>query len=373
MTAVTFTTLDIDEDKAVKIVEREVTGSSYNPQGSVVGYGRDEATLNPSGSMVDACEIMALCNDSRLIGSDSIVDDSDKAPAAQYTIEGEPTEAALLCLVEKLGPEYNSEPDTTTPASTLASQNYNYFANRWDRYATLEFDRRRKSMGVLITNQGEDLDSVSKLLVKGAPGMLIQRCTHVKLRDGNIIPMSTQIRDQIDDTIGSIGDRALRCIGLALKDGKYLQPNLLKENQDYDNVLKDSSKFADIETGLTWVGMVGIKDPPRAGVLESIDLCKKAGIRVIMITGDAKATAVAIAKDVRIFHNDVSEANNSMKAYEGREFFALPESQQLEVLKADNLVICRAEPADKQRLVKMLQSLDEIPAMTGKLYAFHLL
>ena len=222
-------------------------------------------------------------------------------------------------------------------------------------------------MGVLITNQGEDLDSVSKLLVKGAPGMLIQRCTHVKLRDGTIIPMSSQIRDQIDDTIGSIGDRALRCIGLALKDGKYLQPNLLKENQDYDNVLKDPSKFADIETGLTWVGMVGIKDPPRAGVLESIDLCKKAGIRVIMITGDAKATAVAIAKDVRIFHNDVSEANNSMKAYEGREFFALPESQQLEELKADNLVICRAEPADKQRLVKMLQSLDEIPAMTGKL------
>ena len=270
-------------------------------------------------------------------------------------------------MVEKLGPEDNSESDSRTPASTLASQNYNYFANRWDRYATLEFDRRRKSMGVLITNQGEDLDSVSKLLVKGAPGMLIQRCTHVKLRDGTIIPMSSQIRDQIDDTIGSIGDRALRCIGLALKDGKYLQPNLLKENQDYDNVLKDPSKFADIETGLTWVGMVGIKDPPRAGVLESIDLCKKAGIRVIMITGDAKATAVAIAKDVRIFHNDVSEANNSMKAYEGREFFALPESQQLEELKADNLVICRAEPADKQRLVKMLQSLDEIPAMTGKI------
>jgi Ca2+-transporting ATPase len=83
-----------------------------------------------------------------------------------------------------------------------------------------------------------------------------------------------------------------------------------------------------------------------------------------MITGDAKATAVAIAKDVRIFKE--SDSSPDERAYEGREFFALPEAKQIEILASGNLVICRAEPSDKQTLVRMLQSqLGEIPAMTG--------
>ena len=71
----------------------------------------------------------------------------------------------------------------------------------------------------------------------------------------------------------------------------------------------------------------------------------------------------AIAKDVNIFDSEAS--NDSLKAFEGREFFLKPEEEQLEILKEDNIVFCRAEPADKQRLVMMLQSLGEIPAMTG--------
>ena len=371
MTAVLFVSLEntTGNEEAMQVVEHEVTGSSYNPVGSVVGFDRKEAVQNnpSSGMITDACGIMALCNDARLIGNDGFTDDkSGEGSMAQYTIEGEPTEAALLCLVEKLGPKDNSGLDAKP--STIASQNYQFYANRWDRYATLEFDRQRKSMSVLAK---EREGSETKLFVKGAPAMLLRRCTHVKLRDGHIVPISLEVRNQIEDTIGSIGARALRCIGLAMKDGNSLDPNLLKENQQYNEVLKDSSKFVDIETGLTFVGLVAIRDPPRPGVSESIDVCKQAGIRVIMITGDAKATAVAIAKDVHIFHDEndgdnLSSSADDTKAFEGREFFALPESQQLEVLKADNLVICRAEPADKQRLVKMLQSLGEIPAMTGK-------
>ena len=114
--------------------------------------------------------------------------------------------------------------------------------------------------------------------------------------------------------------------------------------------------------GLTLVGIVGIKDPARPEVADSIKECTRAGIRVMMITGDAKDTAVAIAKDVCIFPK---ESDKPLKAFEGREFFRKPEKEQLEILKEDNIVFCRAEPADKQKLVKMLQSLNEIPAMTG--------
>ena len=127
MTAVLFVSLETTgAEEAIRIIEHEVTGSSYNPVGSVVGFDRDEAIQhNPSGMITDACDIMALCNDARLIGNDGFTDDdeSKEASVAQYTIEGEPTEAALLCLVEKLGPKDNS--DLESKPSVLASKTTN--------------------------------------------------------------------------------------------------------------------------------------------------------------------------------------------------------------------------------------------------------
>jgi len=285
MTAVLFVSLEAVGGEEIRIVEHEVTGSSYNPIGSVVGIDREEIIRNCNGSIADAVNIMVLCNDARLIGNDDSVEHVEKASGSQgvpreadmapYTIEGEPTEAALLCLVEKLGPRDNAETDSTP--STIASQNCRHFANRWDRYATLEFDRKRKSMGVLVKEQkGDDR---SKLFVKGAPGILLERCTHVKLRDGKIVPISPEVRDQIEATVESIGGRALRIIGLASKDGESLDAELLRENGQYNEILKDSNKFATIETGLTLVGLVAIRDPPRPGVSKAIDSCKLAGIR----------------------------------------------------------------------------------------------
>ena len=103
MTAVSFVFLESDnDDDEVKVVEHEVTGSSYSPIGSVIGFNRNEAIEHPSGAVSDSCDIMVLCNDARLIGNDDTSENVDReaTPNAQYTIEGEPTEAALLCLVE---------------------------------------------------------------------------------------------------------------------------------------------------------------------------------------------------------------------------------------------------------------------------------
>ena len=110
--------------------------------------------------------------------------------------------------------------------------------------------------------------------------------------------------------------------------------------------------------------MVGIKDPARPEVAESINKCHDAGIRVIMITGDARDTAVAIARDVNILPPLAS--GQKVKAFEGREFFEKKESEQLQLLASPgNMIFCRADPSDKQQLIKMLQSLGEISAMTG--------
>jgi Ca2+-transporting ATPase len=160
--------------------------------------------------------------------------------------------------------------------------------------------------------------------------------------------------------------RPLRCIALAVKETQQLERSLRHfdgENVSSQPLLCDPKNYADIESGLTLVGVVGIKDPARPEVADSIIECSNAGIRVIMITGDARDTAIAIAKDVNIFDKDADQ--ESLKAFEGREFFLLSEEDQLDVLKSDNIVFCRAQPSDKQKLVKMLQKLGEITAMTG--------
>jgi Ca2+-transporting ATPase len=129
-------------------------------------------------------------------------------------------------------------------------------------------------------------------------------------------------------------------------------------------LLSNPQNYASIESGLTWVGLVGIKDPARPEVAESIKKCHDAGVRVIMITGDARDTAVAIARDVNIL--PPASLGEQIKAYEGREFFEKPESEQLQLLAPPgNMIFCRAEPSDKQKLIKMLQSMGEISAMTG--------
>lgn len=150
MTAVMFVTMEANTDKGIQIIEHDVTGSSYMPIGSVIGIKREETVRNKDGAIADACTIMAHCNDARLIGNDGAIEVEGKtkdapkdATIVQYAIEGEPTEASLLCLLEKLGPREIAEESESIP-SILASLNYKHFVTGSDRYATLEFDRQRK-------------------------------------------------------------------------------------------------------------------------------------------------------------------------------------------------------------------------------------
>ncbi|MEQ2158263.1 Sarcoplasmic/endoplasmic reticulum calcium ATPase 2, partial [Goodea atripinnis] len=187
----------------------------------------------------------------------------------------------------------------------------------------------------------------------GAPEGVIDRCTHIRV-GSNKVPMTPGIKEKIMSVIREYGTGrdTLRCLALATRDNPV--------NKD-DLVLEDSSRFVEYETDLTFVGCVGMLDPPRAEVAASIRLCRLAGIRVIMITGDNKGTAVAICRRIGIFGE---EDDVSSMAFTGREFDDLsPAAQRDAVVKAR--CFARVEPAHKSKIVEYLQSYDEITAMTG--------
>uniref|UniRef100_A0A674N3M6 P-type Ca(2+) transporter n=1 Tax=Takifugu rubripes TaxID=31033 RepID=A0A674N3M6_TAKRU len=216
---------------------------------------------------------------------------------------------------------------------------------------TLEFSRDRKSMSVYCTST--KLGSQSKMFVKGAPESVIERCQYLRVGKAKVM-MTPGMRDQLMSKIREwgTGRDTLRCLALATHDNP---PR--KEDMDLEN----SSKFVQYELGLTFVGCVGMLDPPRKEVIGSVKLCSEAGIRVIMITGDNKGTAVAICKRIGIFGEDDDVTG---KAYTGREFDDLPADSQREAVKRARC-FARVEPAHKSKIVAYLQSFEEITAMTG--------
>jgi Ca2+-transporting ATPase len=372
MTAVSLVMLE----KKDGVVELPVDGISYSPFGRVKGIDKHvEIEQNPKGSAADIAAVAALCNDASIIGNDEAFKNTSEGGNKKlasverlYDRTGEPTEAALCILAEKLGGMAKmgeaAEPSTMVP-STVASLNVDEWRISHPRKATLEFNRDRKSMSVLA-DFGTGVKIENRLLVKGAANMVLDRCTHVKYRDGTVAKLTGPLKRSIEAKITDLATRPLRCLALAVKEGNELERSLQHfdgHDAAHNPLLRDPAKYKDIESGLTLVGIVGIKDPARPEVADSIRECSQAGIRVMMITGDARDTAIAIAKDVNIFDKDADPS--TLKAFEGREFFLKTDEEQLEILKKDNIVFCRAQPADKQKLVKMLQQLGEIPAMTG--------
>lgn len=397
MTAVSLVLLEHNSTGNPVIQEHSIDGVSYSPVGEVEGITYNtEVREHPLGAVADVAAISALCNDAKVVGIDSnderedekVVDAAGNTKKATttslanknkkkkktsdtekpYQRIGEPTEAALCVLAEKLGGMSHflegghldrKGLHLNVPPSVLASANVDSWRESHPRLATLEFSRDRKSMSVLCDFQKGYYPSTTdlragvksrkagnRLLVKGAPNLLLERCTHVKFRDGTVSKLTADLRRSLEEKIASMAARPLRCLALAVKDYGDLDESLKdfhpQDERDIGKhpLLYDPSNYKNIESGLTFVGVVGIKDPARPEVAESIKQCTKAGIRVMMITGDAIDTAVAIAKDVHIFPSESD--GKPLKAFQGREFFQKPLREQLEILKEDNIVFCRA-------------------------------
>uniref|UniRef100_A0A4W6DD00 Calcium-transporting ATPase n=1 Tax=Lates calcarifer TaxID=8187 RepID=A0A4W6DD00_LATCA len=292
-------------------------------------------------ALVELASICALCNDSSLDYNET---------KGVYEKVGEATETALSCLVEKMN-VFDTDVKGLSKIERANACN-SVIKQLMKKEFTLEFSRDRKSMSVYCT-PNKARTSVGKMFVKGAPEGVIDRCTHVRV-GSNKVPLTPGIKEKLMSVIREYGTGrdTLRCLALATRDNPMSKDKL---------VLEDSSRFIEYETDLTFVGCVGMLDPPRAEVAASIRLCRLAGIRVIMITGDNKGTAVAICRRIGIFGED---DDVSSMAFTGREFDDLsPAAQREAVVKAR--CFARVEPSHKSKIVEYLQSYDEITAMTG--------
>uniref|UniRef100_A0A0E0PGT6 P-type Ca(2+) transporter n=1 Tax=Oryza rufipogon TaxID=4529 RepID=A0A0E0PGT6_ORYRU len=328
-------------DAEGKVRSFKVDGTTYDPRdGRIHDWpaGRMDANLQT------IAKISAVCNDASVAHS-----------SHQYTATGMPTEAALKVLVEKMGIPEGMNGLSLDPSETLGC--CQWWSNVAKRIATLEFDRTRKSMGVIVKSKS----GRNALLVKGAVENLLERSSHIQLQDGSVVPLDEKSRKAILENLHEMSIKALRCLGFAYKEDLAEFASYDGENHSAHKLLLDPVNYAAIETNLIFTGLAGLRDPPREEVFDAIEDCRAAGIRVMVITGDNKETAEAICREIGVFSHD---EDITLKSLTGKEFMALEDKKTL-LRRKGGLLFSRAEPRHKQEIVRLLKEDGEVVAMTG--------
>jgi len=321
--------------------EFEVSGSTYEPVGDIFQAGKkvkgaDFVTLE------ELSTIAIMCND-------SAIDFNEHKNVFEKV--GEATETALITLAEKINPYSVAKSGGRLESAKAVRKD---MESKWKKDFTLEFSRDRKSMSSYCSpKKPTRIGDGPKMFVKGAPEGVLDRCTHIRVGNDKA-PLTDKMRQAILERAVEYGTGrdTLRCLALATCD---------KPANPADMDLENSAKFVNYEVNLTFVGVVGMLDPPRVEVKPAIETCRQAGIRVIMITGDNKNTAEAICRRIGIFSE--SERTDGM-AYSGREFDDLSAHEQ-KMAVANSRMFARVEPFHKSKIVEYLQGMGEISAMTG--------
>lgn len=216
----------------------------------------------------------------------------------------------------------------------------------------IPFDSGRKCMGVVVQLE----NGRARLYVKGASEIMLEKCTQILRDPSNGLSSATlheDNRETVKNLIEAYARNSLRTIGLIYRDFDRWPPKpSLRVGAEKDEIV-----FEDICRNMVFLGMVGIKDPLRAGVPEAVRLCQHAGVVVRMVTGDNKITAEAIARDCGILQP------NSI-VLEGPVFRNMSKSEQEAIIPRLH-VLARSSPDDKRILVKRLKDKGETVAVTG--------
>lgn len=340
-----------------------VSGTSFAPEGKITQDG-GQVLRQPSDKpcLLAVAQCGSLCNDSSLYFDPQRASSTDGSIGGYHRI-GEATEVALRVVAEKIGME-GHEYTLEALQGLSRTQRVTYCNDAWaaqfSRLSAVEFDHSRKMMSVLVGNNDGSGDR--SLLLKGAPEVVLSRCSHaISNAGGSSVPfaLTTTLRALVLQRVEELGStQSLRCLALACRS----MPAGTQEVTPDD------------ESGLTFLGIAAMHDPPRPGVSSAIATCRAAGIRVLVVTGDNKATAEAVCRQLGILdrmssasHASLAEmgaSNPDNGSLTGSEFDRLTTLEQQAALQS-MAVFARVEPSHKQRLVQMLRSQGHVVAMTG--------
>ena len=291
----------------------QVTGEGYEPEGSVMLEGK-KLLAGDMEELRRLCEVAVLDNNSTLVPP------LDRRKS-RWTAVGDSTDAALLVLAAKAG------------VQSKRAQ------GEQPRVGLIPFESARKMMTSIHRNPGNGLTAC----VKGAPHELVARCTCALWKD-KVVPMSDDLSALMAAQIDRFAREAYRVLALAYRD-----------------LPAGTEKFESesVERELTFIGLVAILDPPRAGTPEAVRKARMAGVRIIMLTGDHKLTAEAIARKVGI----LTSARGVVLT--GDELSALDDDGLSRALDAPEMVFARIAPEQKLRVVRALRAKGETVAVTG--------
>ena len=303
-------TLTRNEMMAASVATAEgvfrIGGDGYAPVGAVHDQAGAVLDAAAGGGLKDIARISALCNDAAL----------HQAGDLAWRVEGDPMEGALLALAGKL---------TGEGATPLRS---------WRRDDAIPFDAAHRYMAVLA----HDHEGHAGVFVKGAPEAVLDLCANERGPGGGPAALNRGRWHRLVETLARDGQRVLAFAERPADQGH------------------GALNTADIEGRMTFVGLVGLIDPPRTEAIEAVAECHAAGIRVKMITGDHAATARAIARQIGLVNTD--------RVVTGADLDAMDDAELVEVAAASD-IFARTSPAHKLRLVTALQSRGLTVAMTG--------
>jgi len=282
----------------------EVTGAGYEPKGEFKG---SEIDIKNSKSLRLLLEGGLLC-------SDAVLEEKE----GKWTVKGDPTEGALVVAAVKAG-LHETEVRLENP-----------------RIEEIPFSSERKRM----TTIHQMTDGKKMAFMKGAPEVVLERCSHMLDGDG-IKELSETAKGQILKQNAEMAQAALRVLGFAYRE--YTGPTESSEEQ--------------VEKNMVFIGLAGMMDPPREEAIEAIHVCKQVGIKTVMITGDHKLTAVAVAKEMGIY-------KDGDKVLIGEELETIADVE-LERIVDTVTVYARVSPMDKLKIVKAWKARGEVVAMTG--------
>ncbi len=291
-----------------------MTGTGYEPEGEIL-----DDNENPlDEAAIDEIEIMM---DAATMASNAEIHKPDEDHPLWYPV-GDPTEAALVTMSTKLG--------TRSPSEDEENPELHEFP----------FDSERKRMSS-VRKFGERL----QLAMKGAPDSVLKISKHI-YRDGKPEPVKEEDRSEIMRVNEEFSKQALRVLAIAYRP-------LEQDGKDY--VLDE------IEKDVIFLGLVGMIDPPREGVRESIEECHTAGIRTFIMTGDHAITAQAIGVEIGL-----SETGEPSPVFTGRDLKKMGDPELAETMENNqSLIFSRVDPEDKLRIVSLLEDSEEVVAVTG--------